>query len=110
MGILEDTVLASHRLERLISIAVGEIPGIPQAGSRFMELFWQPLDAQTSLQMIEEIKTLVRLYEPNISITSIAVYIQTLNSDAQGAVIEINAQLVNNKKEFGVKVVRVKDV
>jgi phage baseplate assembly protein W len=107
--ILSDVELASHRLERLISIAVGEIPGIPRAGSRLKELFWEPLDAETSLQAIEEVKTLIKLYEPNILVTSISVYIQTLNSDSQGMIIEINAQLANNKKSFDAKIIKVRD-
>jgi len=110
MGILSDVELASHRLERLISMAVGEIPGLPRVGSRFKELFWTPLDDETSLQAIEEISTLIRLYEPNIELISVAVYIQTLNSDAQGMVVEINGQLINNKKTFETKIIKVRDI
>jgi phage baseplate assembly protein W len=109
IGILQDTDLASYRLERLISIHLGEIPGIPSAGSKLRTLFWQPLDVQTCLDIIDEIKVLVSLYEPNIAIKSISASIMNLNPDASGIIIEINAELVNNKKSFGTKIIRVRD-
>lgn len=109
IAILEDTELAGYRLERLISIAVSEIVGIPGAGSKIKALFFEPLDAQTCLEAIEEVRTLVALYEPNINLTSVSCYIQTLNSDSQGVVIEIYGELVNNKKSFSKKIIRIRD-
>lgn len=109
IGIGEDTDLLGYRLDRLVSIAVGEVPGIPGAGSKIKELFYNPMDVQTCLDAVDEINTLCRLYEPNIFVSSISCYVQVINSDSEGVILEINGELINNKKSFTTKIIKIRD-
>lgn len=109
IDIFSDTDLIGYRLNRLFSIMVGEVPGIPGVGSLVKDLFWGPLDQEGCLDIANEFKTLIDLYEHNLAVASISCKIQNIGTDAVGVIVEIEGVLINNNKEFSTKIIKVRD-
>lgn len=84
------------RLERLIFIEKGEIPGMMGEGSNVSNFFWDPAISNTVRGIILELKRLVYRYESNMSIKAITAGITPLTSGEMMIIIELEFYTKNN--------------
>jgi phage baseplate assembly protein W len=71
--IVHDADLINRNLERLFFIGLDDMIGRLDDGSRLLDYFDEPICAATAKAMIDEVNTLIKLYETRIEVESVAI-------------------------------------
>lgn len=82
IGTLEESIRDS--LRRLLFTKIGEIPGLPDIGSRLYLYFDEPADEVSANDILNEVQFLIENYEPRITTTALLV-----DYDGNGVIVEI---------------------
>lgn len=82
IGTLEESIRDSVR--RLLFTKIGEIPGLPEIGSRLHLFFDQPADEITANDILDECTFLIENYEPRITLRAILV-----DFNGNGVIVQI---------------------
>jgi phage baseplate assembly protein W len=79
IGTYDESVRDSFR--RLLFVKIGEIPGLPEIGSRLYLYFHGPCDEEAANDILSEITFLIQTYEPRVTLKSLLVNFdgQTIN-------------------------------
>lgn len=82
IGTYDESVRDS--LRRLLFTKIGEIPGLPEIGSRLHLYFHGPVDDESATDILNECTFLIQTYEPRINLNGILV-----NFDGNAILIQI---------------------
>ena len=112
--ISENYELINAHLERLFFTKAGSIVGYEKVGSKVLDFFWEPSDASTATRILEEVKFLIKNYEPRITIKELKVNIIKNMGSGHALVIELTYSLAGTEnireEEQSVEFYRVKEL
>lgn len=79
-------------IRNLVMTMTGEIPFLPEFGSRLYRLLFEPIDAITTAMIESELRASITTFEPRVSIRNLVV---TPTPDELLYQIDLTLQLVN---------------
>ena len=110
LKIAKDVTLLHSRLERLFFTTIGDQIGYLDQGSRVLDYFWEGATIENAQAILFEVKTLLKMYEPNLIPISMMVTFSPVIASSMALFIDLEFYWKDNENlSYSVSLVKVKE-